>query len=253
MKMLLAFINKELLEQWKNYKIMILFSALAIFGMTSPVLAKMMPDIFSQTDMGFTISIPEATYIDAYAQFFKNMTQICMMLVILIFSTNITQELQKGSAIIMFSKGLPRTTFIAAKFIAAVLIWTVGYVLSAAFFYGYTAFLFPSQSPQNVVLSMVCLWVLVVFVLSILTVTSVISSQSYVPLLLTAGIMALQLVINTFSNIARYSPLALGTYNMELITGVKSINDVYLPLAIAAGLTILCISAAIAVFRRRQL
>lgn len=253
MRKLLVFTNKEILEQWKNYKIMILFSVLVLFGMTSPLLAKIMPEIISQTNMGFTISIPEATYLDAYTQFFKNMTQMCMILVILIFSGNITQELQKGTAILMFSKGLSRPTFIGAKFIAALLIWTVGYVLSAAVFYIYTAFLFPSQSPQNLFLSMVCLWLLVVFILSIITVTSVISSQSYAPLLLTAGIMVLLLIMNTFPNITRFSPLALGTYNMELINGVKGLKDVYLSLAITAGLIGVCITAAIAVFGKKQL
>src|ERR1035437_5743953 len=138
MKMFITFTKKELLEEWRNFKILILFLVLIAFGMLSPVLAKMMPDIFSQIDVGFALTIPKPTYMDSYLQFFKNITQMGIIVVILIFSGNITGELQKGTAILMLSKGLSKLTFIVSKFISMVIIWTVGYALSATFCYYYT-------------------------------------------------------------------------------------------------------------------
>ncbi len=255
MRMFITFTKKELLEQWKNYKILILFAMLAAFGMMSPVLAKIMPDIFSQIDMGAGVSftVPEATFIDAYLQFFKNITQMCIIIVILIFSGNISQELQKGSAILMLSKGLSRITFIVSKFVSMVIVWTVGFIMSAVFCYVYTGFLFPGQLPQNLVISLFCLWLLVAFILSVITVTSVSSNQSYLPMVLTAGVLILLLIVNIFPRTTKFSPLALGTYNGDLLRGVKNTGDMLLPLIITVCLTGVCITAAIAVFRRRQL
>jgi ABC-2 type transport system permease protein len=253
MRMFIIFTKKELTEQWKNYKILILFSVLAVFGMMSPILAKIMPDIFSQVDLGVTLSIPEPTFMDAYLQFFKNMTQLCLIIVILIFSGNVTYELQKGSAILMLSKGLSRTTFIISKFISAIFIWTIGYSLSAALCYAYTAFLFPSQTPQNVFFSMFCLWLLMAFVLSVIILTSIPFHQNYFPLLLTAGVLILLLLINIFPQTTRFSPLALGIYNGDLISGAKKISDVIPSLLITVGAIVACLTSAVLIFKKRQL
>lgn len=253
MKMYLTFTGKELVEQWRSFRLLILFAVLTAFAMLSPVLAKMMPDIFAGMDMGVQFTIPEPTFLDAYSQYFKNMTQMAVLVVLLLFSGNITGELQKGTAILMLSKGLPKSTFIAAKLSAQVSLWTLAYAVSAAICYGYTAYLFPEQAPQNLLLSLFCLWLLVVFVLCVLTLMSVLFLHGYAPLLGTAGVLILLLILGSFPQTTKYSPLALGSCNMELIGGTKGIGDVALPLLITAGLAAACILAAIRVFRKRQL
>jgi ABC-2 type transport system permease protein len=81
MKTFVTFTKKEFLEQWRNYKIIILFAVLLLFGMMSPLLAKLTPELFSQIDMqGINIVIPKPTFLDAYTQFFKNMTQMCLII-----------------------------------------------------------------------------------------------------------------------------------------------------------------------------
>lgn len=42
-----AFLKKELTENMKNYRFPILFAVFLIFGLTSPFLARFMPDILS--------------------------------------------------------------------------------------------------------------------------------------------------------------------------------------------------------------
>ena len=64
----LAFVKKELLEQVRTYKLLILFLVFFIFGMLSPLMAKLMPEILSQMPMdGITITIPDPTAIDSYS------------------------------------------------------------------------------------------------------------------------------------------------------------------------------------------
>ena len=47
----LAFVKKELLEQVRTYKLLILLLVFFIFGMLSPLMAKLMPEILSQMPM----------------------------------------------------------------------------------------------------------------------------------------------------------------------------------------------------------
>ena len=42
-----AFLKKELTENMKNYRFLILFAVFLIFGLTSPFLARFMPEILS--------------------------------------------------------------------------------------------------------------------------------------------------------------------------------------------------------------
>lgn len=254
MRTFFTFTKKEFYEQWKNYKIIILFAVLLVFGMLSPLLAKMMPDMISSMDMkGIKMTIPPATFLDSYTQFFKNMSELCIPVVILIFSGNITHELQKGSAILMFAKGLSRASFIVSKFAASVIIWTVGYACSAAVCYGYTAYFFPDQSPKNLLLALFCFWLFTVFTLAVITLAGTAASGSYAPLLLTAGILIVLIIINIFPKTTKFSPMAMATYQDELLTGAKTITESMLPLFITAGLIIACICAAVAVFKQRRL
>lgn len=64
----LAFVKKELLEQVRTYKLLILLLVFFIFGMLSPLMAKLMPEILRQMPMdGITITIPDPTAIDSYS------------------------------------------------------------------------------------------------------------------------------------------------------------------------------------------
>lgn len=254
MRTFFTFTKKEFYEQWKNYKIIILLAVLLVFGMTSPLLAKIMPDMISGMDMkGIKMSIPAATVLDSYTQFFKNMSQMCILVVILIFSGNITHELQKGTAVLLFAKGLSRASFIISKFVASVLIWTVGYACSAAVCYGYTVYLFPNQSPKNLLFAMFCFWLFTVFTLALITFMGAAASGSYAPLLLTAGVLIVLLVVNVFPKTTKFSPMAMASYQNELLTGAKTVTDSLLPLLITVGLTAVLVCAAVAVFKQRRL
>ena len=138
MKQTILFTGKELKELWKTYKFLILCAVLLLFGMSSPLLAKLTPELFSQIDLGLgtPLQLPDATFLEAYAQFFKNMTQICLIVLVLVLSGMIPHELKSGTAMLMLSKGLSRHGFILSKYTASLLCWSVSYALSAAVCFG---------------------------------------------------------------------------------------------------------------------
>lgn len=253
MKRFLVFTGKEWKELCKNYKFLVLAALLLLFGMTSPLLAKMMPELFSQIDMGVEFTIPTPTFLDAYAQFFKNMTQLCIIAVVLVFSGNIAQEVQKGTALLLFSKGLSRTAFLLSKFTAMSLVWSIGYALSAVACYAYTAFLFPEQAPQNLLPALLALWLLVEFILSLVVFGSVLFSQTYAALLTTGAVVVLLFLLQTIPAAADYSPLLLGSCGMELVAGGTALVDILPAMAVTLFLTVLFLLSAILLFRKKQL
>lgn len=253
MKPFWIFTKKELVEQWKNYKLIILGSVLLIFAMLSPVLAKIMPDIFESIDMGIQFVIPEPTYVDAYGQFFKNMNQTIMIVIVFLFSGNISQEITRGTAAMMFSKGLSRQAFFLSKFTAECLIWTATYWLSVTVFWGYTQYLFPDQTPENFFIAMLSLWLLITFLLAVINLTSVIANQSYITMILSGSVIMTLYIASTFSKLTKYLPTTLGNINMELITGIKDMGDIFAPVLVTAGLTIVCLLAGITLFQKKQI
>ncbi len=89
----LAFTQKELTEQLRGFKALILVAVLFLFGMMSPLLAKIMPDILSGMSIqGMTINIPAPTVFDAYGQFFKNVGQMGFIVLLIILAINLTVE-----------------------------------------------------------------------------------------------------------------------------------------------------------------
>lgn len=65
MKQTILFTGKELKELWKTYKFLILCAVLLLFGMSSPLLAKLTPKLFSQIDLGLgtPLQLPDATFL----------------------------------------------------------------------------------------------------------------------------------------------------------------------------------------------
>lgn len=253
MKLFFTFFKKEIREQLKNFKILVIFSVMLIFAISSPIMAKLTPEILKNVDLGVKIDIPIPTYIDSFVQFFQNLTQMCIIVILLVFGGNISNEISKGTANLLFAKGLTRTKFLLSKFSVEVLIWTVGLIVSIGVFYGYTVELFPDNAPKNVFLSFFCIWLLVVFFLALLTFMSAVFSQGFAPLLSTVGVIIVLLILNAFPQIAKKSPMVLGSCNLDLIKGNQELLNILFPLVFTGGLTILILCFALLIFNRKEI
>jgi len=149
-----AFLKKEFFEYTKTYKLFIMLMIFIIFGITNPLIAKLMPEIVGSlvTD-GVVITLPEPTAYDAWAQFFKNATQMGLFVMVILFSGVLSSELSKGTLINLLTKGLSRTAVILSKYTCMVSVWTISISLCFGLTYGYTAYLFPQGETSNLLFS----------------------------------------------------------------------------------------------------
>lgn len=254
MRRYFAFTVKELTEQLRTYKTLIIFAVFFFFGLSSPLLAKLLPEIFASMKVqGMTIAIPTPTSIDAYGQFFKNMTQMGMIVTLLVFSGMITQELSKGTLINMLSKGLSRNTVVLSKYSAALLLWTIGYAFACFVNYGYTTYLFPGNDVANIVFSSFCLWLFGAFLLALILFSSMLASGSYGGLLVTAVLLVIMLIANSFPSIGKYNPVTLASNNMALITNKVSISDTLPTIVSGIAATVFCLLLALVLFKKKKL
>ena len=105
MRAYIAFTKKEIYELAKTYKLLLLVVVFLIFGFMNPVVAKLTPDIMkSLMEDGINISMPEATIFDSWAQFFKNVSQMGLIVLVIMFSGLISNELSKGTLVNMLTK-----------------------------------------------------------------------------------------------------------------------------------------------------
>lgn len=254
MKGYIAFTKKELIEQARTYKWLIILAVFFIFGMMSPLLAKIMPDLLSGMDIqGAKLVVPPAKVTDAYAQFFKNMTQMGTFAVLLVFGGTVSNELVKGTLINILSKGLPRHTVLLAKYTAAVILWTVGYIISVATAYGYSIYLFDNAQVVNLFFSAFCLWLFGCFILAMIFLSSTIAPGNFGGLVLTAVILASLLMISMLPDTAKYNPITLASKNTALISGTQAPKELVLTIIITGTAIIISMALSISLFKKRRL
>ncbi|MBC8569398.1 ABC transporter permease [Zongyangia hominis] len=254
MNRFLAFTKKEWMEQIRTFKTLIVFLILLLFGLTSPLLAKLTPEMLKLFPIeGLNLAIPEPTWMDAYAQFFKNMTQMGVIVLLLVFNGLLSQELSKGTLINMLSKGLPRSTVILSKFTAASILWTLSYAVSALANYGYAVFLFGNPFPPHLFFACLSLWLLGELIIALLLFATTLVSGNYGGLLLTGGVLCLLLLISILPQSAPFNPITLGSGNMGLLTGDTALGDMASACIVTVVLIVLCLAGAILRFRKKQL
>lgn len=250
----IAFTKKEFLEQLRTYKLLIMGSVFFLFGMMSPLLAKLLPDIMSgMTVEGMTFIIPEPTVIDAYIQFFKNLTQMGIIVILLVFGGTLSNELTRGTLINILAKGLPRHTVILSKYTGALTLWTLSYLLAAVTNYGYAVYLFEDASVQNLLFSLFCLWLFGAFVLSLIFLSSTIIGGNFGGLVMTAAVLSSLLAINVFPKAQKFNPIYLSSHNVELLQGTIRPDTFTKSLCITIALILGCMFASIKVFAKKKL
>lgn len=145
---ILVALRKELLELVRTYRLLVVVVVLLVWGLASPVLAKLTPQMLALIPGGemYVQLIPLPTIADAVAQYVKNMSQFGVILALLLTMGAVAQEKERGTAALMLSKPLSRGAFLAAKALALGLALAAGTALAGAGAYYYTVLLFGAPS-----------------------------------------------------------------------------------------------------------
>jgi ABC-2 type transport system permease protein len=140
-------LGKELLEQWRTKRLLVVGVVFVALGIGSPFLARYTAELIQALGgVGFEIELPEPTVTDAVVQFLKNLGQAGILTAILLAMGSVATEKERGTAALLLSKPASRGAYLAAKLVAIGLTLGVGMLLAAGAGYLYTAILFEPPS-----------------------------------------------------------------------------------------------------------
>ena len=252
MKFLAAF-EKEWLELVRTKRLLIALVVLVLFGMTSPLMAKMIPEIMTLVPGGEQIAliIPTPSITDAVAQYIKNITQFGVLLALLFGMGSVANEKDKGTAAMILSKPMPRFIFLMAKIIANTLLFTLALTLAGIGCYYYTYVLF-GQLPVVGFLQMNALILLYLLVYIALTVFfSTLTKTQYIAMGLSFGVVIVFGIVSAIPGMSSYVPDVL-IVNASLL-GIGESPQSWIGLWVSLGLVIASVLGAWLVFRRQEI
>lgn len=252
--MINVIIKKELTALAKKKQLLILLITFSILGLMSPLLALFLPEIIaSALPSNLINNLPEPTSIDAWTQFFSNITQIGLIVIMIVFIGSISTEVEKGTLIPLLTKGLKRSSLIIGKYVTMMIVWTITLLLSFIICYGYTLFYFPDNLSQHVFSSVALLYSFGLFFCAILLVSSTIGKSLVSSLLIAGSFVILGIVTTFFPQLDTFTPFSLAYKNVAIIQQLTSFSDLIPALIINFTLIGLFVSFAIYCFNRKSL
>ncbi|MBK7918241.1 MAG: YhfC family intramembrane metalloprotease [Chloroflexi bacterium] len=153
--------RKELLQQWRTRRVLVIWAVFLLFGLMSPLLAKFTPQMLTMVEGAeqFANLIPQPTINDAMTQYIKNITQFGFIIAILVGMGAVAGEKERGTAALILSKPMPRWAFLLSKFVAQAMLYAVAFLLAALATYYYTLVLFGPMDFVAFLLGSGLLWV----------------------------------------------------------------------------------------------
>lgn len=219
----IAFVIKEWLEALRTYKIFLFGIIFTLLGIMNPITAKVTPQLL-ETFMpeGTQIQLPDPTALDSWAQFYKNVGQMGLIVLIILISTMISHEITKGTLINVLTKGLKRSTVIYSKLTMATLLWTMSFILSFALTDIYTRLLWEVNNVHHAIFAGMCLWLFGLFLISLTFLGGVLFNNSYGSLLVTLIGFVFLMLLGIIEPIAKFLPVRLATQNLSIVQGAVS-------------------------------
>jgi ABC-2 type transport system permease protein len=171
----LVFARKEVQEIVRTWRIWVLPAIIIFFAVTGPVLARFTPEIIGSlagAELG-GITLPPPTYLDAYGQWIKNLSQITLFALIIIYGGIVSAETSSGTAILVLTKPMSRTAFVVVKAVIHSAFLAVLVIVGTLITWGLTAAIF-GHAPGGPLWSSALVWlVLAVLFIALMTFLSV--------------------------------------------------------------------------------
>jgi ABC-2 type transport system permease protein len=250
---LLPWLRKELLEQWRTKRLLIGGIVLLVFGMASPLLAKLTPELMRMVPGGenFLQLIPTPTVNDAIAQYIKNVQQFGLILALLFSMGAVAHEKEKGTAALMLVKPLGRGAFLLGKFIAINLSLLAGLAAAALGGYCYTVFVFEAPAVGGWLGMNLMLWLFLTFIVALTLLCSTLLRSQSAAAGLAAGGLILVTAVGAIPAVGQYLPGELVNWGSALALG--SPYSAWGALGVTIALMVSSLLAAWLILRKQEL
>jgi ABC-2 type transport system ATP-binding protein len=246
-------LRKELREQVRTMRLVVVVAVFALLGLLSPVFARYVREIVEAVGGGqFEGMIPAPVVGDAVAQFTKNMGQFGVLIAILITMGSVATEKERGTAAFLLSKPFTRGAFVAAKAAAIGGLLGLGVAVAGVLCWTYTTILFEPLPLAGFAGAVILVWLSLAVFAALTFLASVVTRSAVVAGGVGFGVFVAVGILSALPGIGPFMPtslwgaadvLALGTVPDSLL-GLVLFN-----VALVAG----AVGLAWLSFRRQEL
>ena len=256
MKSLIAFIKKEIMEQLRTGRLMILGMLFILFGIMNPAVAKLTPWMLetmadSLAESGIIVIDVTISAMDSWVQFFKNIP-MALIAFVLMESNIFTREYQTGTLVLSLTKGLKRYKVVVSKTVVLTGLWSFGYWLCFGITYGYNAYFWDNAVAKNLMFSVICWWLFGLWVIGLMILFSTIANSNTGVLMGTGGVVLASYLLGLFPKLSEYVPTLLADGN-SLIYGAAEAKTYSVPILTVIVMCIICFVGGIVIFNKKQI
>ena len=251
----LTLLRKELLEQWRTRKVIVVLAVFLLFGLTAPLMARFVTEIIMSVPGAeqFAGLIPEPKAADAVAQYIESITQFGFILTLLLTMGLIAGEKDRGTAAMTLSKPVPRWAYVLSKFDALALVYLPAVLLAGLGAGYYTNLLFdPGLSLGQFLLGNVLLWLWLMAIAAAVLLGSALGRTTLIGAGLGLVFSVILLVGGAFPQAGALLPGGLISWAAQL--GVPDAAQVNGAGALAGTLVVIafCLVTAVGVVERQE-
>ena len=134
-------IRKEIREQLKTYRFLIVAGVFLFFGLSTPLLIKYLPELLELAGEDIIIELPPPTALQALQEYSDTILQVGILVVVLVTMGAVARERERGTAQMVLSKPVNRGAFVGAKLVGIGLSFLVALGLASVASYIYTVML----------------------------------------------------------------------------------------------------------------
>lgn len=255
MKNIMTLIRKELLEAFRKHRLLVIITIFVLIGLMSPIGTKYLGEILKQLlPSGYVLKVREASEIEAYFQFFKNISQIGLIVLIIITSGLMADELEKKTIVNVLSKGVRREYIIVSKFISSIIVWLISYIISVIIFEYYTNIFWGNKiSLSSIIYSNLLVFSYGGLIISLNIFFGIMFKNKILTIVSCFIFSLIQMFIAVFPEISKLLPISLLSQCVYIIEGKVNMYETVITLASTLTLILFLLVISMSLFKRKEI
>ncbi|WP_409276031.1 ABC transporter permease [Neobacillus sp. SCS-31] len=257
MSQFLTLLQKEILEMWRNYKLVWVPIVFIILGVQEPLSIYYMPQILDSLGglpEGSIIEIPTPAPAEVLVGGIGQYNMFGFIITILLCMSLVAGEVKSGTAAMILVKPVKHGYFIAAKWVGALLLLWVSFFIGYLVTWYYTGLLFDWVPFDSFLGSFFIegLWLTFIVTIS-LVFSSIFSVPGAAGFASAATSIILMLVSSSLSHLLEWSPGMLPSYASIYLVEDSLKGDGVMAVVLTAVILVILLFLAMRVFRKKEL
>ncbi|MEL7562515.1 ABC transporter permease subunit [Dehalogenimonas sp. 4OHTPN] len=232
---------KELREQFKTFRLLIVGGVFLFFGLSTPLMIRYLPEIIKLAggENAVPIELPPPTALQALAEYSATALQIGLLIAVLVTMGAIAGERKSGTALMTLSKPVSAGAFVTSKLIAISATFAAGLALGGLGAFGYTWLLFEDGDLGGFIAQTGLLAVYMTFCVAVTLVFSAVFRNSLAAGGVAIGALIAGTALTAVPYLGRVLPGAITSWGNHLTAGEAGGEE-----WLALGVTLALIAAS---------